>query len=333
MKAIKLLKGGAIKYCWVPNLKLKKGFAIVKVSSAGLCGSDIQKILYDSKSRNLLKTEILGHEFSGIIEKIYPDRRFRKGDRVVVIPLIFDNTLSIINSKSLGKDFPGGFAEFCLVPIKNLRKIPKEISFDLASLADVVAVCIHAIKLGKIKKDSNILVIGDGAIGISMALVLKDFCKYVRLKGKNEKNLEIASKIGIKIFKDNKDYFNSFDFIFETVGRKQDSTLSEAINLISPKGKIIVLGVFEKYYANKIILRELFFKEACMIGSNNYNGLDDFNKALRLIQKYCNKFNKIITHRINLEDFNKALLLVKNRRETGVIKIIFKPQNYKNGRI
>src|SRR3989344_7984255 len=172
MKAIKLLKGGAIKYCWVPNLKLKKGFAIVKVSSAGLCGSDIQKILYDSKSRNLLKTEILGHEFSGIIEKIYPDRRFRKGDRVVVIPLIFDNTLSIINSKSLGKDFPGGFAEFCLVPIKNLRKIPKEISFDLASLADVVAVCIHGFHLFGSPTNKKILIIGDGAVALSTAIIL-----------------------------------------------------------------------------------------------------------------------------------------------------------------
>lgn len=325
MKAVTLSKTGYIKYEEVLEPKIKRGWAKIRVMAAGLCGSDIQKVLYDSKSRNLLKTEILGHEFSGIIEKIHPDRRFGKGDRVAVIPLIFDNTLSIINSKSLGKDFPGGFAEFCLVPIKNLRKISKEISFDLASLTDVVAVCIHAIKLGKIKKNSNVLVIGDGALGISMALVLKDFCKYVCLKGKNEKNLEIASKIGINIFKNNKDYSNSFDFIFETVGRKQDSTLSEAINLISPKGKIIVLGVFEKYYANKIILRELFFKEACMMGSNNYNGLDDFDKALRLIQKYRNKFNKIITQRINLEDFNKALLLIKNKKKTGAIKIIFKP--------
>ena len=327
MKAIKLSKNGDIKYCEVTDIKLKKGFAKIKVVSTGLCGSDIQKILSNHQSRKSLKTKILGHEFSGVIEEIHPNRLFRKGDRVAVIPLIFDKTLSIINSKSLGKDFPGGFAEFCLAPIKNLRKIPKRISFDLASLADVVAVSLHGYHFCGSPINKKILIIGDGAVALSTAIVLMSKKNEVFLLGKNNKNIDIAKKMGISI--SNKlEKENLFDFVFVCVGRSQDSTLEASIKAVKPQGKIIVLGVFKKDYKNNISFRNLFFKEAIIMGSNSYEikgTTDDFVEALYLIAQNTKKFSKLITHILPLEDFNKAFLLVKNRKETGAIKIIFKP--------
>ena len=193
----------------------------------------------------------------------------------------------------------------------------------MGALVEVVAVCIHARDLGEIKKKSKVLIIGDGALGISMALVSKELCGEVYLKGKNKKNLEVVSRLGIKKFKNDGEHLSKYDFIFETVGRKQDSTISEAINFISPRGKIIVLGVFEKDYVNKLRLRELFFKEASLVGSNCYEGLRDFERALKLIQKYLNDFDKIITHRIRLKDFKKALRIIKNRDSEVAIKILF----------
>jgi threonine dehydrogenase-like Zn-dependent dehydrogenase len=190
----------------------------------------------------------LGHEFSGIIENIEKNSKFKIGDKVVAQPLIFDKSNEITKSKSIGKDYNGGFSEYVLVPINNLIKLPSNISFDLATLTDVVAVCIHAKSLIDIQKNSKVLIIGDGAIGISMGMVLKTVCKKVYLKGKNQKNIGVASKIGIKTFDDKKKNLSSYDFIFETVGRKQDTTLSEAIKYISPKGKIVILGVYEKSY-------------------------------------------------------------------------------------
>lgn len=285
-----------------------------------MCGSDITKIISDKEARLSINKNIWGHEFSGVIDEIEPNRNFKKGDGVAVQPLIFDKSNDITKAKSLGKEYDGGFSEYALAPIKNMVKIPDNLLFELACLTEPISVCIHAKNLVEIKRNSKILVIGDGTIGVSMALVLKDLCKEVYIKGKNKKNLEIASKLGIKTFNDQ---YAKYDFVFETVGRKQDFTLSEAIRFIMPKGKIIVLGVFNKNYINKLVLRNLFFKEASIAGSNCYNGMEDFKEALKFIKKNKNKLSKIITHKFELRDFNKALTIIKNKKNEAAIKIIF----------
>ncbi len=320
MKYIKIQNNGKPKYLDKKEPSLRKGWAKIKVASCGLCGSDITKIISDKEARLFINKNIWGHEFSGVIDGIETNRNFKKGERVVIQPLIFEKSKEITKAKSLGKEYGGGFSEYVLVPINNLVKIPSNVSFELSCLTEPIAVCIHAKNLVKVKKDSKILVIGDGAIGILLALVLKVICEESYIKGKNKKNLEIANQLGIKIF-NNQD--TNYEFVFETVGRKQDSTLSEAIKFIAPKGKIIVLGVFNKNYINKLNLRNLFFKEASITGSNCYNGMDDFKEALKFVKKNKNKLSKIITHKFELRDFNKALTIIKNKKNEAVIKMLF----------
>lgn len=328
MKAIILLKNGKVIYKSENNPKIKKGWAVIKVKSCGLCGSDIQKIFSDQKSRKKLTTQILGHEFSGVIEEIEPNQTLKKGDRVAVTPVLLDKKRGITGSLSLGKDLPGGFAEYCLVPINNLRKIPDMLSFDMAALADVVAVSIHGYKLCSCPQNKNILVLGDGSVALSTAIFLDSKQNKVTLSGKNKKNINIARKLGIKILNKNKIKENSFDFVFECVGRQQDETLREAISSIKPSGKIMVLGVFKRDYKNKLCLRSLFFKEASIAGSNSYicnKSLDDFSEALQNITLNKEKFSKLITQTMPLSDFKEGLSTLKQKREKGVIKIIFNP--------
>lgn len=155
--------------------------------------------------------------------------------------------------------------------------------------------------------------------------MLKNKCKEIWIKGKNLKNLELASKLGIKIFDLKNKNVNYFDRVFETVGRKQDLTLKESIDFVSSKGKIIILGVFEKDYINKIVLRDLFFKEANIIGSNCYEEMKELKQALKFIENNKKDLQKIITHKIKLEDFKKALKIVKNKKNQAVIKILITP--------
>ncbi len=327
MKVIKLSISGKTKYINVKLPELKKDWALIKIIACGLCGSDVQKIKSDLKSRKALKTDILGHEFSGVIEDIMPDQGFMKGDRVSVIPLIFDKSRSITKSSSLGKDLPGGFSEYCLVPITNLRKIPDDLSFELASLADVVAVSLHAYNLCNDPLGKNILVLGDGAIALSTAILLLLKGNTVSVLGKNKYNLDVAKKLGIKtVTKLEND--NIFECVFECVGRSQDDTLRQAISAIKPQGRIVVLGVYKKDFENRISLRNLFYKEGSLIGSNSYitdKSVDDFAQAIKLISENKDKFSELLTHKLSLSDFNKGLELVKKRDKSKVIKVIFNP--------
>jgi L-iditol 2-dehydrogenase len=325
MKAIKLLRRGQIKYTDIPEIKIKEGWAKIKVMSCGLCGSDIQKILYDSKARNFLKTEILGHEISGIISDIQSNNKFKKGDRVAVIPIVYTSDKEITKSKSLGKDIQGGFAKYFIVPIKNLRKIPSNLSFELASLLDPLACALHAYHVANSPVNKKILIIGDGPLALSTLIICKKFSNKVTLTGKYQTNLKIASSLGAKVIENCFDFRkDSFDSIFECIGRDQDKSLEEAINAIKPKGKIIVLGVFQKEYRNKLILCNLFFKEGQLFGSNCYLP-EEFNSAINILEEEKSKFGKIITHILPLKDFKLGLELIKNKKKSGAIKVIFKP--------
>jgi threonine dehydrogenase-like Zn-dependent dehydrogenase len=326
MKCLFVSDSGRITLSQKKEPRIKKGWAKIKIKSAGLCGSDIAKIRSDKKARLSINKQIWGHEFSGVIQEIHTTEHLKVGDRVAVQPIIFDNTNEITNAKSLGKELDGGFAEYALVPVPNLLKIPSTLPFELASLTEVVAVCIHARDFASITKKSKILIIGDGTLGLTLTLVLKSISQEVYLQGKNKKNLSLATSLGIKLLDKKKKNNNQFDVIFETVGRAQDQTLADAIAYVAPKGKIIVLGVFNKDYVNKIMLRNLFFKEAIILGSNCYDGMVDFRRALHLLKKYRTYFSKLITHKVSFEECSQVLNILENKNNELVVKILLCPE-------
>ncbi len=332
MKAVVISKKRKIEYKEIPEPKLKRGYVKIKVKATGLCGSDIQKIFSDKKALTLIKTNIWGHEISGVVYEIGKNvKKFRKGDRVIINPLIRnkeDDNITMV--KSIGKDFPGGFAEYVLVPYQNLRKIPQKIDFEEAVLTDSIAVALHGYHLSGAPSNKDILIIGDGSLALITSLICLEFNNKVTIIGKNLKNLDLASNFGADSLKDSqiKNLKGNYDIIFEVVGRRQNKTLRNAIRFIKPNGQIVVLGVFEKGFYGKIPLRELFYKEGKIVGSNSYGFFDrknEFDMAINLLRKIKPKFSQLITNVMPLKDFKSGLNLIKNKKDSKVIKIVFKP--------
>src|SRR3989344_3767175 len=222
MKVITISKRGRINYREVKEPKIKKGFVKIKVKAAGLCGSDIQKIFSDKKALSSVKTNIWGHEISGTIEEVGKKvKEFKVGDRIVVNPLVRNKNEDITKAKSIGKDYPGGFADFVLVPYQNLKKIPSNIKFEEAVLIDCIAVALHGYNLSESPTKKNVLVIGDGSLALITALLCLEFKNRVSIIGKNNRNLKLTSDFGINTLK-NEDIEKSkkyYDIIFEVVGR------------------------------------------------------------------------------------------------------------------
>jgi len=343
MKGLKLISNKKIIYTDkidFPRKLFNKDWVRVKVKAAGLCGSDIQKI-FSKKSLDKygVNTDILGHEISGIVDLVPSlNKGINKGDKVTIKPLIHCEKCDYckegryqfcFNLKTIGKSYPGGFQEYILVPIKNIFKISNKISFEEGCLIDVVAVAIHSFHMACEPTNKNIAIFGDGPLSIVLAQIIKFKKNNVFVFGKNSFRLNIVKEFVDYVFNTNEVNFNEFanffDLAFEVRGGNTSETLINSINIVKPLGKILVLGVFDIDFYGKFIFRNLFYKEASLIGINSYGyykNEDEFKMAINLVEKGVVNLKKIITHKFRFEEVGRVIQLLK-KKEKEFVKIIF----------
>ena len=131
------------------------GEVLVRVSAAGICGSDIPRIYDTGAHRHPL---ICGHEFSGCVESVGDgvDTAWI-GKRVGIFPLIPCRECAQCKKQRyemcshydyLGSRRDGGFAEYVSVPEWNLLELPDAVSYEAAAMLEPMAVAVHAMRIG-----------------------------------------------------------------------------------------------------------------------------------------------------------------------------------------
>lgn len=333
MKKSIVLDNRSLFYKELPIEILPKEWAILRVITVGICGTDVLKILTNNLPIN--HTKILGHEFIGEIVEINGiSNNFCIGDFVVAMPLVPCHKCEMcINgmenlckkAEAIGRTFDGAFSEYVNVPIKNLIKVQRSPMMNSYVLSDPIAVCIHAINLAKnsSRERKKALVIGDGSIGCLISWLLKKQGMDVSIKGIHSANCDFIKKFGVNSIKD-LDPNNLYDEIYETVGRKQEHTLNESLKFIKPGGSVIILGVYDVGYVYPLIARNLFIKESRLTGANAYTK-NDFLDAVDIIKKNIQELSAFLTHVYPLEKFKEALDKVINKDEL-TLKVIIQPK-------
>jgi L-iditol 2-dehydrogenase len=338
MKAVFLLKDGKLVYEEVKKPPLKGNWVLVRIDRCGLCGSDIQRI--KNKEQWPAKKIVLGHEISGVVESVGNEKDFSKiGQRVIVMPLIPCNRCAFckvgatelcMNLSSLGKNLSGGFAEYVAAPLENISKIPQNLSFELATITDVVATSVHCHNMLGEPKGMNVGIYGDGAVALACTLLMLKKGNRVTIIGKHNKNMQIARSFGSDVisFVEAKKLHNTFDYAIESVGRTQDATVNSAIIALQRKGTLAVCGVFRPDYLGGIRLRDIFSKEITLLGINSYGkykGRSEFADALNFLCENKKSFSKIITHTFPLSCFKAGVAAAANKKRSGAIKVLFRP--------
>jgi 2-desacetyl-2-hydroxyethyl bacteriochlorophyllide A dehydrogenase len=341
MRAIRISKDIKIVSIKAPVLKNPMD-VLIKVKAVGLCGSDVQRIeniQKNSKANNI----ILGHEIAGEIVRIGGKvKNLRKGDRVAIEPLIncgkcrfckSGNYQLCSNLKSIGKNLNGGFAEYVVVPSDKVFRLGKKVSYEEGVFLDSLAVCVHALHIAEGVKDQKVAIVGDGTIGRICAL-LADYYKaqIVNIFGKHAEKRDFNPRkikiINLTLSDSLNSLENYFDVVFECVGRGQSYTLNLAIDLVKPRGKIVVLGVFPENYLATLNVRKLFIKEAMLLGSNSYGcyrGKKEIKEASEILNKNVLDLKRLITHALPLSQFEKGIWCFKNKKISKAIKIVFIP--------
>ena len=126
--------------------ELKDGWTLIRVSHAGICGSDMT--IYFGKHPRAKAPLILGHEFSGYIAShhsslpantlisVYPHMSCGTCDRCLNGQFHVCSKLKII-----GIDLDGGMAEFALVKDEYIYPVAKGVSPKLAAFTRACKHC------------------------------------------------------------------------------------------------------------------------------------------------------------------------------------------------
>jgi L-iditol 2-dehydrogenase len=174
MKAAVLYAPGDLRYEDVPDPSgPAPDEAIVRVKSAGICGSDIDRVTRTGTYRFPC---IPGHEFCGEVQETGRDvSEFRAGDRVVVAPILpcfrceacQRGDFGLCDSYDyLGSRRDGAFAQYVKAPARNLVRMPDGIGFDEGAAVEPAAVTLHGVKRAGIQAGDCAAVFGCGTIGL-----------------------------------------------------------------------------------------------------------------------------------------------------------------------
>lgn len=291
------------------EVDLKPNFVAVEPTLASICHADIRYYTGDRR-KDALKNKLpmaLFHEGIGKIVKSN-NSKDRVGEKVVIIPNIPQYMLEQKPKSTccsscasgnpdnyceggvfLGSGYDGIGQSRLILPRQNFLTIPKNIPDEIAVLTELCSVSLHAIKQIKSLNVSQqkVAVFGDGPVGFLTALMLRFYSKVPKERltifGTTKNKLQQFDFAETHLIYDF-DFKNSSEFTvaFECTGGKfSESAINQAIDLISRKGKLVLLGVTEDRVP--INTRDVLEKGIEISGSSR-SGYNEFDILMDILQ-------------------------------------------------
>ena len=301
----------------LPMPVVPEGWALVKVAYNGICGTDLA-ILHGKHPRATAPL-IMGHEISGWVERAGATGP-AAGTLVVAEPLIScgecrscNNGLThVCRRLSLyGIDAPGGMAQYVALPPEVLHAVPDGVDPRTATLAEPLAVAVHAVDLSGMQAGDTVAVYGAGPIGILTALVARHAgAAAVVITEPSPWRRGVASGLGFTVVAEGSTISATLAPL--TDGEGADTTFDSAAHpsvaaelaaTTRVRGRIVVVGVYKAPTA--LDLQAVCFKEQTIIGVRVYTSAD-VTHAIELIASGALGLDRFPTKAFDLADVAAA---------------------------
>lgn len=313
------------------DTNLKPNDVLIKVISASLCGTDVHIYNWDKWAQERVNPPLtIGHEFSGEVVKIGDSvSRVKEGDIVASETHIVCGKCEFcrkgmghicINTKIIGVDVDGAFAEYIIMPEDNLYVDksgldPKYLSV-LEPLGNAVHTAFHFSPLLK-----TVAVVGCGPIGLMTVDILKaaGARKIIAIETVKER-LSIAKELGAdvtidatkedvvkRVFEetDNK----GVDLVLELSGNKY--AMRQAISYVKLGGALSLLGIFDA--DADIDLNEVVFKGLSLYGVTGRKMYESWDQIEALLESKQLNLDKVVTHELPFDRIDEAFEIMKNK--------------------
>lgn len=323
MKAIVLNNTGSpdeLEVSEIPIPEIRKDWVLVKVIGFGINHSEVILREYEADEDYINLPIVPGIELVG--EVINPSNTDLKKD---------DKVIGLMGG--MGRSFNGSYAEYCLVPRKNLFKIDDH-ALEKLSIEDIIAIpetfftaygSLESLKLDK--NDSLLIRGGTSALGLASIKLAKAIgCEIIATSRSEDKLKELEEKGADSSIVDDGKLNGKIrcDKILELIG---PSTLEDSMKILNEEGICCVTGILGGVeYIDE-------FDPIKLIPNNRY--LTSFFSNYPTQKIIDEIFDFVIENNIkpdisrvfsSLEEMPKAHKLMESNSATG--KIIFKLDNF-----
>ncbi len=297
----------------------KEGEALIKVNTIGICNTD-----YEITKGYMGYKGILGHEFTGVVEFVNEEDKSLVGKRVVGEINCGCGECEwcaqglerhCFNRSTLGIwQREGCFAEYVCLPVKNLLEIPQNVSDEEAVFVEPLAAALEILEQVHIPPYKNVIVLGDGKLGLIIALALNAAGLDITLVGKHQEKLDIAKAQGVKTkLLQDLQIEKAYDFVVEATG--SITGFETSLALTKPRGTLILKSTIAA--SKEFNLAPIVIDEITVLGSR----CGQFAPALRLLESKRIDVKPLISDIYNIDDSIKAF---ERNTEKSSVKVLVK---------
>jgi threonine 3-dehydrogenase len=297
---------------------------LIKVRKTAICGTDIHIYKWDAWSQRTIQTPMtIGHEFVGeIVDMGRAVSGYSIGERVSAEGHIVCGVCRACragkrhlcpNTKGIGVNRDGCFAEFVSVPAGNALHIHDAVPDEVAAIFDPFGNATHtALSFDMVGED--VIITGAGPIGCMAAAIARHVgARNVVITDVNDYRLELARKLGASrpvnvakerledVMKNELEMVGGFDVGMEMSGNPQ--AFEQMLDNMYNGGRIALLGILPNGAGidwDKVIFKGLFIK-----GIYGREMFETWYKMQTMLRSGLD-IAPIITHRYSFDEFQQG---------------------------
>lgn len=325
MKAAVLKAPQQLQLADIATPEAAAGELVLRVRAATVCGTDL-RILSGRKTKGVRFPSVIGHEFAGEVVQVGSGvTGFETGDRLCMDPVI--PCLACVYCKSgrenvcqhrqaMGYEFDGAFAEYIRIPsialaAGNVFKMPAQMSFEAAALAEPLACCINGQRNAGVRLGDTVVVLGAGPIGLMHAALARlAGAAQVIVSEPNAARRQAAAEHGVDHICD-PGRESVLDFVrARTQGLGADVVIlaigvpqlaNEALQLVRKGGHVNLFAGFSAGDTSQIDVNLIHYNEIGVTGASALSRRD-YELALNMLSAGQIDATALITHRYGVSD-------------------------------
>lgn len=298
---------------------------LIRVNKVGICGTDRHIWEWDAWAAGRIPVGIVtGHEFVGVIEEVGSAvTNYKPGLRVSAEGHVTawrdynsrtGNAHIAGDTRIIGIDRDGCFAEYVCVPEENVWPVHPSIPDSVAAVLDPLGNAVHTVMAAGVSAKS-VLVTGTGIIGLMSITVAKAAgASRIFATDIDPRRRALAKKLGAVEAFDPRDRAwidqvrrdcrgEGVDVLLEMSGA--ESALTQGLEALRNGGRAALLGLFKgpvQLDLNSLVI----FKGCTLLGINGRKMFQTWYQMEELLLGGRLELSDIITHEFPLEQFEKA---------------------------